>query len=76
MVTLPPSLPQRFSFGPNSLKNVLLRPFKFGMWVCMDNARNAYFVTLTFNFKVTGGLLKVGFWLFFHIVAKFSYTES
>ena len=33
------------------------------------------FVTLTFNFKVTGGLLKVRFWPFFHILAQFSYTE-
>ena len=30
------------------------------------------FVTLTFNFKVTGGLLKVRFWPFFHILAQFS----
>ena len=34
------------------------------------------FVTLTFNFKVTGGLLKVRFWPFFHIWAQFLYTES
>ena len=33
------------------------------------------FVTLTFNSKVTGGLLKVRFWPFFHILAQFSYTE-
>ena len=33
-------------------------------------------MTLTFNFKVTGGLLKVRFWLFFHILAQFSYTQS
>ena len=32
------------------------------------------FVTLTFNFKVTGGLLKVRFWPFFHILAQCSYT--
>ena len=44
--------------------------------VYMDNATNTYFVTLTFNFKVTGGPLKVRFWPFFHFLAQFSYTES
>ena len=34
------------------------------------------FVTLTFNLKVTGGLLKVSFWKCFHFLAQFSYTES
>ena len=33
-------------------------------------------MTLTFNFKVTGGLLKVRFWPFFHVLAQFSYRES
>ena len=31
-------------------------------------------VSLTFNFKVTGGLLKVRFWPFSHILAQFSLT--
>ena len=65
-----PPLLQRFPFGHDNLKNILVRPFKFGMWVYMGNA------TLTFNFKVTGGLLKVRIWPFFHILAQFSYTES
>ena len=56
-VTLPP---QRFPFGRDHLKNILVRPFKFGLWLYMGNATNAV-VTLTFNFKVTGGLLKVRF---------------
>ena len=31
-----PSLPlQRFPFGHDNLKNILVRPFKFGMWVYM-----------------------------------------
>ena len=38
MVTLPP---QRFPFGRDKLKNILVRPFKFGMWVYMGNATNA-----------------------------------
>ena len=38
MVTPPP---QRFPFGHDHLKNILVRPFKFGMWVYMDNATNA-----------------------------------
>ena len=38
MVTLPP--PQRFPFGRDNLKNILVRPFKFGMWVYMGNATN------------------------------------
>ena len=25
--------PQRFPFGRDNLKNILVRPFKFGMWV-------------------------------------------
>ena len=35
MVTPPP---QRFPFRCDNLKNILLRPFKFGMWVYMGNA--------------------------------------
>ena len=66
--------PQRFPFGRDNLKNILVRTFKFGMWVYMGNAR--CFVTLTFNLTVTGGHLKVRFWPFFHILAQFSYTES
>ena len=34
-------LPQRFPFGRDNLKNILVRPFKFGMWVYMGNAMNA-----------------------------------
>ena len=33
--------PQRFPFGCDNLKNSLVRPFKFGMWVYMGNATNA-----------------------------------
>ena len=33
-------LPQRFSFGRDYFKNILVRPFKFGMWVYMGNATN------------------------------------
>ena len=33
--------PQRFPFGRDNLKNILVRTFKFGMWVYMDNATNA-----------------------------------
>ena len=40
MVTPPPPL-QRFPFGHDNLKNILVRPFKFGMWVYMGNATNA-----------------------------------
>ena len=35
------SPPQRFPFGRGNLKNILVRPFKFGMWVYMGNATNA-----------------------------------
>ena len=38
MVTPPP---QRFPFGRDNLKNILVSPFKFGMWVYMGNATNA-----------------------------------
>ena len=39
MVTPPP--PQRFPFGRDNLKNILVRTFKCGMWVYMGNATNA-----------------------------------
>ena len=29
----PPPPPQRFPFGRDNLKNILVRTFKFGMWV-------------------------------------------
>ena len=38
-VTSPP--PQRFPFGRDKLKNILVRTFKFGMWVYIGNATNA-----------------------------------
>ena len=38
-VTLP--LPQRFPFGRDNLQNILVRPFKCGMWVYMGSATNA-----------------------------------
>ena len=41
MATPPPLPLQRFSFGHDNLKNVLVRTFKFGMWVYMGNATNA-----------------------------------
>ena len=34
------TLPQRFPFGRDKLKNILVRPFRFGMWVYMGNATN------------------------------------
>ena len=37
-VTPPPM--QRFPFGRDNLKNILVRPFKFGLWVYMGNAKN------------------------------------
>ena len=33
--------PQRFPFGHDNLKNILVRTFKFGMWVYMGNATKA-----------------------------------
>ena len=38
--TVTPPL-QRFSFGRDNLKNILVRTFKFGMWVYMGNATSA-----------------------------------
>ena len=38
-MAMPPPL-QRFPFGRDNLKNVLVRPFKFGMGVYMGNAIN------------------------------------
>ena len=67
---------QRFPFGRDNLKNILVRPFKFGMGIYGQCHERYCFVTLTFNFKVTGDLLKVNFWPFFHSLTQFSYTES
>ena len=39
--TVTPPPPQRFPFGRDNLKNILVRTFKFGMWVYMGNATNA-----------------------------------
>ena len=39
--TVTPPLPQRFPFGRDNLKNILVTTFKFGMWVYMGNATNA-----------------------------------
>ena len=39
-VTMTPP-PQRFPFGRDNLKIILVRPFKLGMWVYMGNATNA-----------------------------------
>ena len=36
--TVTPPPPQRFPFGRDNLKNILVRTFKFGMWVYMGNA--------------------------------------
>ena len=36
----PPPL-QRFPFGRDNFKNILVRPSKFGMWVYMGNTTNA-----------------------------------
>ena len=33
--------PQRFPFGRDNLEIILVRTFKFGMWVYMGNATNA-----------------------------------
>ena len=33
--------PQRFPFGRDNLKNILVSPFKFGMWVYMGNGTTA-----------------------------------
>ena len=38
-MVMPP--PQRFSFGRDNFKNILVRPFKFGMWVYVGNGTNA-----------------------------------
>ena len=48
-VTLPP--PQRFPFGRDNLNNILVRTFKFGMWVYMGNATNAIVCALDLQFK-------------------------
>ena len=39
--TVTPPPPERFPFGRDNLKNILVRTFNFGMWVYMGNATNA-----------------------------------
>ena len=38
-MVMPP--PPQISFGRDNLKNILVRPFKLGMWVYMGIATNA-----------------------------------
>ena len=66
-MVMPP--PQRFPFGRDNLKNILVKPFKFAMWDGQCHKRYC-FVTLTFNFKVTGDLLKFRFWPFYPTALK------
>ena len=68
-VTLPRA--QRFPFGHNNLKIILVRPFIWYVGIYGQCHKCYCFVTLTFNFKVTGGLLKVRLWPFFHILAQY-----
>ena len=42
---------QRFPFRRDNLKNILVRPFKFGMWVYMGNATNVIFCDLDLQFQ-------------------------
>ena len=43
-------LQQRFPFGRDNLKNFSVRPFKFGMFVCMNSATNSIlFLNLQFQ---------------------------
>ena len=72
----PPPPPQRFPFRCDNMKNILdLSNLVYGYIWAMP--RTLLFCDLDLQFfKVTGGLLKVRFWPFFHILAQFSYTES
>ena len=75
-VTQPPPM-QRFSLGCDNLKKYFIWPFQVWYVGIYGQCHVHYcFVTLTFNFKVTGGHLKVRLWPFFDILAQFSYTES
>ena len=55
----------KFPFGRDNLKHILVRPFKFGVGVYGQCHERYCFVTLAFNFKVTGGLLNSDFGHFF-----------
>ena len=66
---------QRFPFGCDNLKNILVRPFKI-WYVGIYGQCHECYCDLDLQFQVTGGLLKVRFWPFFHILAQFTYTES
>ena len=50
MVTPPPPL-QRFPFGRDNFKNILVRTFKFGIWVYIGNASNAIVCDLDLQFQ-------------------------
>ena len=68
MVMSPP--PQRFPFGRDNLKNILVRPFKFGMWYIWAMPQTLLFCDLDLQFQ--------GHWwpLKGQILAHFSYTEG
>ena len=67
---------QRFPFGCGSLKNSLVRPFKFAIWVYMGNATNPIVCELDHQFQGHWWPLKGQILAIFHILAQFSYTES
>ena len=46
-----PLPPQRFPFGHDNLKNISVRPFKFGMWVYMGNTTTLLFCDLDLQFQ-------------------------
>ena len=56
---------QRFPFGRDNLKNILVRPFKFGMWVYMGSATNAIGCDLDLQFQAHWWPLKSKIFLHF-----------
>ena len=74
---MPLLLPQRFPFGRDNLKNILVRTFKVGIWVHMGIETNAIFYDLDLQFQghwwgLKGQILAI----FSHFGAVLIYRKS
>ena len=62
---------QRFPFRRNNLKSILLRPFKFGMWVYMGGPESLLVCGFSLPNETIGGVLMVKSAAFLYILAQF-----
>ena len=74
LLLLPPL--QRFPFGRDNLKNILVRPFKFDMGYIWAMSQMLLFCDLDLQFQGHCWPIKCQILAISHILAQFSHTES